>query len=240
MKKIILMFLVFTTLALSQEGDTLATWRHIWQDDITTYGDWDFKGTTTLSGATTATGNYTATGTTTFRNTFSIFDSGNIAFSNTGTFLIGSSAFDITAPTDFTDELVTFNDSVLFLATSTVIMSGNITIDGDISFNAITINTPEVIGLVIGSQTISIRKSFIVIDGNVLPSAISDFTGKDIDGNMITVLCDPSDGDGFTILDGVPIVCHGGNSISMTAGDVVEFVYYSGKWYQRAPSANNN
>jgi len=114
-------------------------------------------------------------------------------------------------------------------------------LSGDISFNGDVVFIPEEKSLAAGSADLAITKAFLVLDGDGgSPSSISDFTGLKTEGQKITVMNLAADGDGFTILDNVNIVCAGGANIVMTGGDIAEFIYMDGKWYSTSPVANNN
>lgn len=234
-------------------ADTLASWRHIWQDNITTYGDrihygdWIHNGTTTFNSSLLVGSGVALSLNTTHSSIFgaigregaagSAFVTFNYDTSTPDTllswrqFLLGSNI--IRGDWGFFGE-ATFGGETTF---DEVTFNGVTDYNDNMSLNAMDIHVPQTIGLTTGSQTVGFTKSYLLLDGNggEPTSAVSDFTGGDVDGNIILVQCDPSDVDGFIILNGVQIVTTLSRDIDMSAKDAVEFVYHDGSWYELDP-----
>ena len=98
----------------------------------------------------------------------------------------------------------------------------------------LTGSTPQVTALTAdGAQDVAVTNLFMVLTGNaIVPSTIDDFTGVKNDGTILTILDHPSDASGFEITNGTDIVNIGGRDISMTAGDVIQYVCRTEKWYE--------
>ncbi len=107
-------------------------------------------------------------------------------------------------------------------------------VNGTLTAGADVIYTPQVISLSTGAQDVAATNSFLVIAGTGSEpfAEIDDFTGIKNDGTKITVLGNPASGESFTINDGTDIVTIGGRDILMIAGDVMQFVCRTSKWYE--------
>jgi len=246
------------------QSDTVASWAHVREDDITITGDWTFNGNLKLG---TAGAFYTSLSRVGSNGSGFVIYAYGTGLTDTLLTKRALRADDYTISGDWFFPYIELSSApvsyeslgkvggsgtseVAFrygvgltdtLLSRRALRDNNITFNGDLTRTGRIVDTPpSVVTLGAGQQNVTVTASYMILDGNATATTVVDFIGTPVVGERITIQAYWNDADGFTIEDDTAMQLDGNIDMVFTAGDIAEFIYASdGFWYSTGPKADN-